>query len=124
MRISDWSSDVCSSDLLDQHGRLAGRIHVNELVPLQPGRFPDELMRDALLAQHQPDLAGEWTKRELEELPHGPPLITPHALASTTYKPGIGPNRPNRNPRQEERRVGKEGGSPCRSQRSQSSKKK
>src|SRR3546814_12674421 len=32
--------------ILDQHGRLAGRIHVNELVPLQPGRFPDELMRD------------------------------------------------------------------------------
>src|SRR3546814_9593144 len=27
MRISDWSSDVCSSDLLDQwRGKLAGRI--------------------------------------------------------------------------------------------------
>src|SRR3546814_19997833 len=26
MRISDWSSDVCSSDLVDEAGTLAGRV--------------------------------------------------------------------------------------------------
>src|SRR3546814_9764557 len=32
MRISDWSSDVCSSDLIDQRRNRADRL------PIQPGR--------------------------------------------------------------------------------------
>src|SRR3546814_18782979 len=41
MRISDWSSDVCSSDLIDLHAQyggvvpaLASRDHVRKLLPL------------------------------------------------------------------------------------------
>src|SRR3546814_6988889 len=42
MRISDWSSDVCSSDLDDQHGRLTvqdGHVNLTYLPPTDGGRF-------------------------------------------------------------------------------------
>src|SRR3546814_17562685 len=58
MRISDWSSDVCSSDLLDDDAgaeRLAGQdVGVEALRPLQPytrsaaGRPRQELRQVAL----------------------------------------------------------------------------
>src|SRR3546814_11054373 len=46
MRISDWSSDVCSSDLLGQaaahravldHGPIVGEFHVGHAAALVPG---------------------------------------------------------------------------------------
>src|SRR3546814_998672 len=37
VRISDWSSDVCSSDLFDRLDRLAGVMHV-DLVQAPPDR--------------------------------------------------------------------------------------
>src|SRR3546814_1653203 len=44
MRISDWSSDVCSSDLSDdRHRRDPGRLHVvDEADPAQPPRLNDD----------------------------------------------------------------------------------
>jgi hypothetical protein len=58
---------------LDQHRCPAGGIEVGELVALKPGRLADQLMGDALLGQHQPDLARKGTEGELVELPHGRP---------------------------------------------------
>src|SRR3546814_6948168 len=45
MRISDWSSDVCSSDLIGGFGRLVQReqpvaAHLDE--PVKPGGEPDD----------------------------------------------------------------------------------
>jgi len=57
--------------LFDQHRGLAGRVHIDELVPLRPGRFAHQLIAHALFAEHQADLAGEGTERELIKLPHG-----------------------------------------------------
>src|SRR3546814_14457356 len=71
MRISDWSSDVCSSDLR----RRAGRIEVEEFVAPLPGRFAHKVVTHALLAEQQADLAGKGAERKLEKLPHIPLLL-------------------------------------------------
>src|SRR3546814_10298815 len=47
MRISDWSSDVCSSDLRSPHDRHAG-----QGVPVQPLR-PDQGMAAARVSPHR-----------------------------------------------------------------------
>ncbi len=60
---------------LHHHRRLAGGVEVDELVALQPGRFADQLIAHALLAEHQPDLAGKGAERELEEVPHDHPCL-------------------------------------------------
>src|SRR3546814_18955805 len=43
MRISDWSSDVCSSDLLSQHpgGFVLTQERLDDLVPIEPARMDD-----------------------------------------------------------------------------------
>src|SRR3546814_15619473 len=85
MRISDWSSDVCSSDLLASSLALAG-CAANR----QPTQTADALQihlraeRDNYLAQTQSDPLGAYLAQ-------------------------------SRNPRSEERRVGKECVSTCRS---------
>src|SRR3546814_4250271 len=64
MRISDWSSDVCSSDLLDVYGEVLDVLLVAGRNAMQEDG--DELVR--LLADrleecwHQPD-AGIWESR-------------------------------------------------------------
>src|SRR3546814_20696645 len=64
MRISDWSSDVCSSDLLDVYGEVLDVLLVAGRNAMQEAG--DELVR--LLADrleecwHQPD-AGIWESR-------------------------------------------------------------
>src|SRR3546814_20781556 len=65
MRISDWSSDVCSSDLqlvgtprhLSQHpgGFVLTRDRLDELVPIEPATMEDRRVI-------------EWEKDDLEEL--------------------------------------------------------
>src|SRR3546814_12627384 len=49
MRISDWSSDVCSSDLFDDHGRPQA------LLGSYSKRYPDTLRQELLILQRQPD---------------------------------------------------------------------
>src|SRR3546814_11910312 len=52
MRISDWSSDVCSSDLLQLGGEVIGDIAFKE--PLQKGRHqPPLLLGDEAVLLHQ-----------------------------------------------------------------------
>src|SRR3546814_13105496 len=95
MRISDWSSDVCSSDLADRRRALPAR--------RRPGRLP-------LAAGTEPQGAG----------------IGHDAVGALRRRPGERrPKRPRRHPgtadptdgsaRSEERRVGKECVSTCRS---------
>src|SRR3546814_16398336 len=48
MRISDWSSDVCSSDLQVQHPRQR---QVRQVLPLARGE-PEVLLAVELLAEH------------------------------------------------------------------------
>src|SRR3546814_1410681 len=54
MRISDWSSDVCSSDLVGQQGRVPGRLQVVDQL-LHQG---DELGLGLLLFDVAEDLLG------------------------------------------------------------------
>src|SRR3546814_12697346 len=111
MRISDWSSDVCSSDLrrrLETVGTAAGVTVIDDFahnpdkidatlatLRAQPGR---------LLIMFQPPGYGPLSKMG-EELAH-------------SFARGMGSGRT------EERRVGKECGSTCRSRWSPDPKKK
>src|SRR3546814_10557645 len=62
MRISDWSSDVCSSDLIDDRA-AAARLHVREGRPHRPPGAPGADLQRAL--EHlvglvlQQDIGGE-----------------------------------------------------------------
>src|SRR3546814_15567008 len=94
MRISDWSSDVCSSDLL--------------LRDVAPG--PEQIERQESKPEPSPDVV----------MP--PPmiqLVPPSAAARKTNDPvpvvDPGPPAPETTARSEERRVGKECASTCRS---------
>src|SRR3546814_6764997 len=52
MRISDWSSDVCSSDLLWSPSIVA-RCHEAALIALRAGRFAMAPVRIGILAGHK-----------------------------------------------------------------------
>src|SRR3546814_963144 len=86
MRISDWSSDVCSSDLPDQGGRGP----FLQPVPPYPGTDPLELPRHAL----------EIIDRRSHPLPPSEALAG--VLLDPLYQPGqllrdpIGPGLPHR----------------------------
>src|SRR3546814_18813217 len=103
MRISDWSSDVCSSDLARYFGR--GRY-----------RRDRRLKRDfQLWVRAWPrwlSLVG-WVARKADQ-----PLdaLRPHPPSSSERgKPTISPDGRDHSERSEERRVGKECVSTCRS---------
>src|SRR3546814_14167732 len=93
MRISDWSSDVCSSDLFDQ-----------------------TLLREALANEHQLALKGtvsEADYRAIQALESRLPALSAGLLNwPRTLPDGEWIARPERS---EERRVGKECVSTCRS---------
>src|SRR3546814_13770759 len=87
MRISDWSSDVCSSDL-GVVGILPGHRHVGSLLPAE---------------------------FHLRNLDIGLPAQGIHKSGRHTRGDGRTHGRGKRRIRSEERRVGKECVSPCRS---------
>src|SRR3546814_12820936 len=98
MRISDWSSDVCSSDLITKtaegtfqvtHLAGAGADGVDTLAGVESVRFSDSAIKFELDA-NSPDYAG--TRVRFDE----------------SFEDGSGGWR------SEERRVGTEGGSTCR----------
>src|SRR3546814_15377049 len=102
MRISDWSSDVCSSDLLALAlGLLAGAAFGFLL--------PGELTRLGDRVEHEiaPDLRGQARSGHAA-----------HRRVVVVADPDAADERP------EERRVGKEGDRTCRSRWSQYHKKK
>src|SRR3546814_15062666 len=64
MRISDWSSDVCSSDLIGQHGQLAKALtQTQRLAQLRGGVVPrianttPDFLRHRGAATEQPEAA-------------------------------------------------------------------
>src|SRR3546814_20823787 len=91
MRISDWSSDVCSSDLL---------CHAVTMIPANPG------YSSLNLSQAVQVLAYELRKASLPEVP-----TVSSKDGHPWYEP---PPAEDMERRSEERRVGKEGVSPCR----------
>src|SRR3546814_13275539 len=100
MRISDWSSDVCSSDLLDS--RIVAR---DEFLGAATGML--EEIQQALFSDAQARLLGNIDKSVTS-------LDGLKAYFGASKKPG----------RSEERRVGKECVSTCRSRWSPNHKKK
>src|SRR3546814_18207232 len=112
MRISDWSSDVCSSDLVDPVTSLAYYVNASKarsrgfellatLRPLETLTFVATLgYTDAELAEDAPFIAGSPTKGA--RLPLAAPWSSSLAVDHDI-------------PRSEERRVGKECVSTCRS---------
>src|SRR3546814_19979704 len=97
MRISDWSSDVCSSDLVGNRGYRRRRMRTNQLIIALFQRFCwlDEGLQARLHDRGWPDIS------------------RPQSMVMTNIVSGI--VRPSDIARSEERRVGKECVSPCRS---------
>src|SRR3546814_3979069 len=91
MRISDWSSDVCSSDLMRQRNRL----------PVGAAREQFQRRAHGIGCQRQPRING---KHMAIELGHTQPARAVRFVILT-----------RRNRRSEERRVGNECVSTCRS---------
>src|SRR3546814_12657489 len=91
MRISDWSSDVCSSDLVPDHGRLAPWrfLHISGEARLALGEILASRLRE-----REPDASAVALEKERLRFACAPCIITV---------------------RSEERRVGKECVSTCRS---------
>src|SRR3546814_15621018 len=103
MRISDWSSDVCSSDLLGLVVEAVDRDHRTEGLVPEAGHLLGDALEDGRPVEVETEVRARLAPGEdLGALGHG-------VLA-------VG--------RSEERRVGKEGVSPCSSRWSQDHLKK
>src|SRR3546814_14527965 len=94
MRISDWSSDVCSSDLLG--GNFLGQLRTEVL----------ERVVELDLAGHGHTIVGDGGRA---------PLLVQHDVAALGAKRHLDRVGPGVDARTEERRVGKECVSQCRS---------
>src|SRR3546814_19799148 len=108
MRISDWSSDVCSSDL-----------DLDALPLREPAALPDEQIGHVL--EESSAALSRLPPRKVQEEPQVTRPARLHALLQPRSKARC---RLARDPRSEERRVGKECVSTCRSRWSQAHKKK
>src|SRR3546814_19247386 len=125
MRISDWSSDVCSSDLdaLDGVLGVGGGAHQLDHRKLRNG----EALRSAFDDQRRDD--GEGERNLDDEL--GAATLDRGQLDGAADLLDVGAHHVHadaaardRGPRTDERRVGKEGGSTCRSRWAASPEKK
>src|SRR3546814_12937653 len=121
MRISDWSSDVCSSDLvMDEHGiakaavighSYGGAIAL-EAVATQPTRFTHLCLMDTRVQRVQPQLR----LRDIDALTVFERAVAAHDGGDWQNDPEIGFRFLEAAARSsEERRVGKECVSKCRS---------
>src|SRR3546814_12601915 len=108
MRISDWSSDVCSSDLVAPWAALR---------PVDSGRRIAVHLVDQDRPQHHRYAAGEHARDRRIRPAHRPARPPVDAEESRDF------GREARN-RSEERRVGKECGGTCRSRSSPYNTKK
>src|SRR3546814_15224647 len=101
MRISDWSSDVCSSDLRSLSTRRVGTVH-------------QRIVRWCLAVKDlQTDVALPVTQQAAHEIAHAEGAVDiADQLAAALFHIGRG-----NVPRSEKRRVGKECVSQCRSRR-------
>src|SRR3546814_16029602 len=104
MRISDWSSDVCSSDLIDEIGEGVGALlQLAVVIPL--------------LAQivAAPDMCDRIGKAAIEQAqpPGRKPRRDRHAVSAVSIEEQRPRSVPGEAPRSAERRVGKECVSTC-----------
>src|SRR3546814_16700191 len=113
MRISDWSSDVCSSDLRNATKTLAAQLRYTRAAAIHTGE-PKVLALDVDAAHWHPG-------RREGDLP-GKPTLDVLTAAQEQVQSGEArfrffPDGPATGGRSEERRVGNECGSTCRSRR-------
>src|SRR3546814_15145870 len=85
MRISDWSSDVCSSDLLHDwflaEPWRTGRELLDKLQAVHPGEHPDALLRTV---QRRLKI---WRAEQAHQLVFGPMALTPSvSMASLRWR--------------------------------------
>src|SRR3546814_13872732 len=74
MRISDWSSDVCSSDLKIEPGSEAARLQIDDRVAdNDEGDGRERAQQDQLLEERNPPSAG--LPRAGRAHPAGPPAL-------------------------------------------------
>src|SRR3546814_12578958 len=104
MRISDWSSDVCSSDLMAGHAQVQGLDALQDLEGIGRRQAGTEIAQ-ALGARPHDEGAGAEFFDEVEAVIAGVGLGQGQELARCFPVEA----------RSEARRVGKEGVSPCRS---------
>src|SRR3546814_20495800 len=100
MRISDWSSDVCSSDLA--------------VIVLHDGHSPSDDLKHEIQEHVKSRLAAHEYPREVffvQELP----MTTTGKVIRRELRDSVGRWRHDASQRSEERRVGKEWVSTCRS---------
>src|SRR3546814_16178462 len=124
MRISDWSSDVCSSDLLEKDGRRIGvegkpppeeggrRIDRIAIDP-EPGRakFGLKAQRSGGPLRRCPDRGGDDRHDRTDLAPKDPIVHYTRPFIKCRSRARARPS--TRSIRSEERREGKEGGSTC-----------
>src|SRR3546814_11335367 len=68
MRISDWSSDVCSSDLLGPEARSLPIDHVKTRLDPETITYLDEVVREDILGQLAPEeVAAAITELETDD---------------------------------------------------------
>src|SRR3546814_9544611 len=95
MRISDWSSDVCSSDLLrcievaDRMAHLVGRLDLHDTgAELGRPRQPLGISGDMLAGDFQPGLHAVMRQHGVKVLEHGGlPIASAHARTPVTNAP-------------------------------------
>src|SRR3546814_15245708 len=109
MRISDWSSDVCSSDLVDAGGRGASQI---QFLRRDVGQRIEEDVDDAAGAVAQGGGA-EDRQHEVEALAGAVGSTGLAEVLRVIGEAGVGGDVEPAEQRAEERRAGKEGVSTC-----------
>src|SRR3546814_15279614 len=115
MRISDWSSDVCSSDLTDYRSQVDDiyRIHVKnnkgEMVPIRALAEARLVLGPQALTRYNNYRAAIINGAPAPGHSRGAALAAMERLSATTLPAGYSLER------SEERRVGKECVSTCRS---------
>src|SRR3546814_11618131 len=113
MRISDWSSDVCSSDLnvrVDNGNIIDSGVIADADTAFYAGA-------EAAAVLGPLTVAGEYGRLSIDRLGSAPSAGFDGFYVSATYFL-TGESRPFKTGRSEERRVGKECVSTCRSRRS------
>src|SRR3546814_19522316 len=131
MRISDWSSDVCSSDLSERRGRQRrvrrrGREGHDEgllrLAKKSDGRFPRERFEQE--REDDEHLEREREQHDADERRQADDEIPAELRGEVEHEAEDGERRELDDARSAERGVGKEGVSTCRSRWSRDHSKK